>query len=201
MNDVHGRMTLIYPGVCPKGSSPSCLYGTTVGLAVAADPDDPLSRNFTKTPFDNPIAQVNGAVGPGGGGPAGGGGDASAAWQNSTTGEWRFLTRDVEFSNVWSSTDDFRTWRNIGPQPGFTQGACPSFFPLPANTPGALSTPGDFKPPSHVYMYSDTTLPPPNSHRTVMVVGHYRETGKGLLAEWSALGGPGSFQVVDNGTY
>ena len=114
MNSVHGRMTLIYPGVCKKGSSPACLYGTTVGLAVAADPDDPLSRNFTKKFYDNPIAQVNGCAGPGGGGPPGSGGDSSAAWQNTTTGEWRFLTRDKEHSNVWSSTDDFKTWKNIG---------------------------------------------------------------------------------------
>jgi sucrose-6-phosphate hydrolase SacC (GH32 family) len=203
MNDVHGRMTLIYPGVCRKGSSPACLYGTTVGLAVATDPDDPLSRNFTKKQFDNPIAQVNGSVGPGGGGPPGSGGDSSAAWQNSTTGEWRFLTRDVEFSNVWSSTDDFRTWRNIGPQPGFTQGACPSFFPLPKTSTGASSplTTSNSGTPNHVYMYSDTTLPSPDSHRTVMVVGRYEEAGEGLLAEWSPLGGYGSFQVVDNGTY
>ena len=203
MNDVHGRMTLIYPGVCRKGSSPACLYGTTVGLAVATDPDDPLSRNFTKKQFDNPIAQVNGSVGPGGGGPPGSGGDSSAAWQNSTTGEWRFLTRDVEFSNVWSSPDDFRTWRNIVPQPGFTQGACPSFFPLPKTSTGVSSqiTTSNSRSPDHVYMYSDTTLPSPDSHRTVMVVGRYEEAGKGLLAKWSPLGGYGSFQVVDNGTY
>ena len=29
VNSVHGNMTLIYPGVCEQGSSPSCLYGTT----------------------------------------------------------------------------------------------------------------------------------------------------------------------------
>jgi hypothetical protein len=50
-------------------------------------------------------------------------------------------------------------------------------------------------------MYSDTTLPPPNSHRTVMVAGSYVEKGEGVLADWAAFGGPGSFQIVDNGTY
>ena len=79
VNNVAGRMTLIYPGVCDANSSAACRYGTTVNLAVPADPADPLSRNFSKSFYPNPIAQVNGAAGPGGGGPAGGGGDSSAA--------------------------------------------------------------------------------------------------------------------------
>jgi hypothetical protein len=177
MNSVDGRMTLIYPGVCEKGSSPACLYGSTVGLAVPADPADPLSRNFTKDFYKNPIAQVNGTVGPGGGGPPGGGGDSSAAWQTAS-GEWRFLTRDKDLSNVWSS-DDFKTWAHIGPQPGFTQGACPSFFPLPKHATGAAASAAVAAAatvPNHVYMYSDTTLPAPNSHRTVMVVGDCKFT-------------------------
>ena len=73
--------------------------------------------------------QVNAAAGPGGGGPAGGGGDSSAAWKTAS-GEWRIITRDKQYSNVWGS-DDFRQWDHIGPQPGFTQGACPSFCERP----------------------------------------------------------------------
>ena len=135
-------------------------------------------------------------------------GDSSAAWQTAS-GEWRFLTRDYELSNVWSS-DDFKTWTHIGAQPGFTQGACPSFFPLPKNTAGAASASASASAaasasasaapaaaaaagagavavtePNHVYMYSDTTVPGPNSHRTVMVVGDYVDKGKAALAGWT----------------
>lgn len=202
VNSVHGQMTLIYPGVCPKGSSPACLFGTTVNLAVPADPSDALSRNFSKLRI-NPIAQVNGSVGPGGGGPPGGGGDSSAAWQTAS-GEWRLLTRDQVFSNVWESSD-FSRWVNLGPQPGFTQGACPSFFPLPSRTAGAPPPPPGVQDPTHVYLYGDTTLLPSTaSHRTVLVVGTYTEHGKGKLASFTPT--PGitkglTPQISDNGTY
>lgn len=215
VNSVHGRMTLIYPGVCPKGSSPACLFGTTVNLAVPADPLDALSRNFSKLSV-NPIAQVNDSVGPGGGGPPGGGGDSSAAWQTAS-GEWRLLTRDRVFSNVWESSD-FANWVQLGPQPGFTQGACPSFFPLPNRTAGAGPPPPGTQDPTHVYLYGvrlivrgtgrptytsthvylyvyltctstctqDTTLLPRSaSHRTVLVAGTYTEHGKGKLASFA----------------
>ena len=202
VNSVHGQMTLIYPGVCKKGSSPACIYGTTVNLAVPTDSSDPLSRNFTKL-SNNPICQVNGSVGRGGGGPAGGGGDSSAAWQ-TTTGEWRLLTRDKFLSNVWESPD-FRTWTHIGPQPGFTQGACPSFFPLPKATRGAGPAPAGSEKPSHVYLYGDTTLLPASaSHRTVLVVGTYTERGKGKVASFKATKGVArglTPQISDNGTY
>lgn len=148
VNSVAGQMTLIYPGVCQKGSSPACAYGTTVNLAVPANRSDPLARNFSKAHYPNPIAQVDGAAGAGGGGPAGGGGDSSAAWRTAS-GEWRLLTRDRVFSNVWTSPD-FRNWTHIGPQPGFTQGACPSFFPLPRDTPGASPAPPGAARPTHV---------------------------------------------------
>ena len=243
-------MTLIYPGVCDAGSSPDCRYGTTVNLAVPvranpsnanevtfvclsaklgcvagcwqADPSDPLSRNFSKTFYKNPIMQVNAAAGPGGGGPAGGGGDSSAAWKTAS-GEWRIITRDKEWSNVWAS-DDFRQWDHIGPQPGFTQGACPSFcerprpsvrrveccseglalllrtVPLPAPTgeSASASTPAT---PNSVYMYSKTTLPPPASHRTVLVVGDYQDQGRRVLAKFTPTHPESPFQIADNGTY
>ena len=179
-------LTLVYPGVCDKGSSPQCTTGTTVNLAQPADRRDPLATNFSKLDV-NPIAQVDGAVGPGGGGPPGGGGDSSAPWKTST-GQWRFITRDNVSSNVWESDAFFAkgSWRNLGAQPGFTQGACPSFFPLPGGGNG-----------THVYLYSKTTLPAPDTHRSVMVVGTYTEHGKGKLGTFK--GRP--YQIVDNGSY
>ena len=204
MNSVAGQMTLIYPGVCKKGSSPQCKYGTTVNLAVPADPQDPLSRNFSKTYYDNPIAQVNGSVGRGGGGPPGGGGDSSAAWWSPELNQWRLLTRDSVFSNIWAS-DDFRVWKHIGPQPGFTQGACPSFFALPNKTAGAGPAPAGAQEPTHVYLYGDTTLlPAAASHRTVLVAGTYTAVGKDVVGSFVPTPGVAKGlkpQISDNGTY
>jgi hypothetical protein len=203
--DVDGRgLTLIYPGVCHKEKgSPHCLYGTTVNLAQPSDPTDPLSTNFTKLKV-NPIAQVNAAVGPGGGSPPGGGGDSSAPWK-TVSGEWRLITRGAVNNSVWASRDFFAagSWAEIGPQPGFTQGACPSFFPLPPVAAGAAATAvGQHghapAAPTHTYLYSKTTLPAPASHRSVMVVGTYVDRGAGVAADWSPAR---PFQIIDNGTY
>ena len=195
-------MVAIYPGVCTANSSVSCRYGTTVNLAWPANASDPLAGGaWTKAPF-NPIAQVDGGVGPGGGGPPGGGGDSSAAWQTAS-GEWRMITRDVVNNSVWSSAD-FVAWMPLGPQPGFTQGACPSFFPLPASAPTAAASAADDgrkplpPPPTHVYMYSDTTLPSPRTHQTVMVPGSYTDLGPRRLGAFTPAA---PLQVVDNGTY
>ena len=53
--------------------APAChRQGTTINLAVPMDPADPLSRNFSKNVYPNPVIQVNGSAGKGGG-------DSSAA--------------------------------------------------------------------------------------------------------------------------
>merc|ERR1712232_1126990 len=162
-------MTIIYPGVCDKGSK-QCQTGTTINIAVPANPTDPLATNFSKLDI-NPIAHCNASVGPGGGGPPGSGGDPSSAWQTPSK-EWRVVTRDNVNQTIWAS-QDFKKWYWVGPQPGFTQGACPSFYPLPRATPGAGAAPKGAEQPTHVYMYSDTTLPKPKTHQTVVVVGTY----------------------------
>jgi hypothetical protein len=207
-------MVAIYPGVCVANSSrgSSCRYGTTVALAFPANASDPLARGAWAKPRYNPIAQVDGGAGPGGGGPPGGGGDSSAAWRTSS-GEWRIITRDVVNNSVWSSAD-FVSWAPLGPQPGFVQGACPSFFPLPASTLGSASGASDDAsasadasadadaPPTHVYMVSDTTLPRAadhdSSHQTVMIAGTYTDLGPGRAASFVPAR---PLQVVDNGTY
>lgn len=207
LGDVEGHgLTLVYPGVCNAGSA-DCLYGSTVNIAQPTNRSDPLSTNFTKREDLNPIAQVNGSVGPGGGGPPGGGGDSSAPFRTSS-GEWRIITRDSINNTVWGSTDFFRarSWYRIGPQPGFTQGACPSFFPLaPASDGRAIvSNATALAPdtPTHVYLYSKTTIPLKCcSHRSVMVVGRYIDHGPKQLAEWVPSNPGTEYQIVDNGTY
>ena len=199
IEDVEGAgLTLIYPGVCAKGASPDCLFGTTVNLAQPLNASDALSTEWRKMDECNPIAQINASVGPGGGGPPGGGGDSSTAWKTAS-GEWRFITRNIVNSSVWGNTEGFFTrnkWYEIGPQPGFTQGACPSFFPLPLAADGDR---GDHL-PTHVYMYSKTTLPHAYSHRSVMVVGTYVDKGPKRVADWTPIPNR-AFQIIDNGTY
>ena len=104
-------------------------------------------------------------------------------------GEWRLLTRDADWSNVWAS-EDFRSLTHLGPMPGFIQGACPSFFPLPRAYPGAGPGPAGADAPTHVYLVGDTTLKPTaDAHRTVLVAGTYEEKGKGVLGSWTATKG------------
>ena len=50
------------------------------------------------------------------------------------SGEWRALT----FNSTLFASDDFLTWRRVGQQPGLDLGECPSLFPLPRSTPGAV---------------------------------------------------------------
>ena len=198
LGDVDGHgYTLVYPGVCHAKTSPHCLFGTTVNFAQPSNSSDPLSTHFTKRNDLNPVAQINGTVGPGGKGPPGGGGDSSAPFKTAS-GEWRMITRDSVNNTIWGSTDFFRkgSWYEIGPQPGFTQGACPSFFPAPRANASASDDPDD---PTHVYMYSKTTLPYKCcSHRSVMVAGRYVDRGPRAVADWTPVR---PFQVIDNGSY
>ena len=158
----------------------ACAFTGWLSLKHPFPPSTPTPPHPTPPPAlgVRPCCQVNASCGKGGGGPPGGGGDSSAAWR-TTSGTWRLLTRDALLSTVWESAD-FRSWARVGPQPGFTQGACPSFFPLPNTTHGAGPAPPGAKEPTHVYLYGDTTLPGAgSSHRTVLVPGVYTEHGVG----------------------
>jgi hypothetical protein len=199
-NDVDGRMTLIYPGVCDKGTK-DCNTGTTINIAWPSDTSDPLATNFTKASY-NPVAHCNASVGPGGSGPPGSGGDPSSAFKTAS-GEWRIVTRDQINQTIWASMD-FKSWYWVGPQPNFPQGACPSFFALPKTTPGAREAPPGAETPTHVYMYSDTLLPQPNSHQSVAVVGTYTDRGARRVASFDATPGIDKgldIQIIDNGSY
>lgn len=153
---VNGEIILIYPGLCNSmaackdeggGWSPpgkcnittQCVSGRNLALAKPADTGDPFLRNWTKLGV---IINSSNACGGhcNGSAPGDRGKDPSAAWQ-TPSGEWRFVTGDTPI--VYGSMD-FEEWYYIGL--GFTNGGktpqgnggdCPSFFPLPAITPGA----------------------------------------------------------------
>merc|ERR1719343_358614 len=76
--------------------------------------------------------------------------DASTAWQTAD-GEYRFIAHG---RTIYGSMD-FREWYSIGVAEDFTDGECPSFFPLPKTSPGNWKTPPQDAPvPTHVSKYS-----------------------------------------------
>ena len=75
--------------------------------------------------------------------------DPSTAWR-TPAGEWRLVTYGSE---IFASAD-FARWYRVGVQPAFPVGECPSFFPLPATTPGAGPPPEGAGTPTHVYKVS-----------------------------------------------
>jgi beta-fructofuranosidase len=160
---VDGKVVQVYPGLCnTKGKD--CPGGTNLCIAKPADPSDPLQTNWTKdaklTGAVNPIFPNTGR-------------DPSTAWKTKA-GEWRLTTFDT---NIYASMD-FNKWYKIGPQPNFPHGECPSFFELPATTPGAGPAPAGSKTYSHVHKASHGG--------DWMQVGNYIENGIRQNGNWSA---------------
>jgi len=96
---VNGSMKLIYPGLCDHNRTGETCPVTSgrgrsgsLGLAVPADPTDPLALNWSKL-ATNPVANNTGR-------------DPSAAWQIPATGEWQFTTYtgDLFGTMDWVST-------------------------------------------------------------------------------------------------
>jgi len=113
----------IYPGLCNKNDWPQCATGTLLAQAVPADYEgDQLLVNWTK-PSYNPIMENTQR-------------DPSSPWK-TPSGEWRLRTYD---SNVYASASDADflagKWYKIGENKDFRQCECPSFYPLPAASPG-----------------------------------------------------------------
>jgi len=134
---VDGKVVQVYPGLCYARFSENCPGGTNLAIAIPADPTDPLQTNWTKDVFAvNPIVNNTGR-------------DPSSAWQTAA-GEWRLTT----FDTMIMGSMDFKNWYRIGKQPGFPQGECPSFFPLPRSTPGAGPAPAGAQTPTHVHKAS-----------------------------------------------
>ena len=75
--------------------------------------------------------------------------DPSTAWKTAG-GEWQLTTFDT---TIYGSLD-FRTWYKVGTQDGFPHGECPSFFELPAATPGARAAPEGAPAYTHVHKAS-----------------------------------------------
>ena len=63
------------------------------------------------------------------------------------------LKRRRARSEIFASAD-FARWYRVGVQPAFPVGECPSFYPLPATTPGAGPPPEGAGTPTHVYKVS-----------------------------------------------
>jgi hypothetical protein len=117
----------VYPGLCNKNDWANCTTGTLLAIAVAADyASDELLTNWTKPSF-NPIMEGTER-------------DPSSAWQTSS-GEWRMRTYNSMVYGAASSAD-FLTGKfyTIGKSPSFRTCECPSFYPLPAPSPGSEDT-------------------------------------------------------------
>lgn len=118
----------VYPGLCDKMHWPACGTGYVLAQAVPADyRGDQLLTNWTK-PGYNPI--VENATR-----------DPTSAWK-TPSGSWRLTTFS---SHVFEAESDAAVlkgqWKDLGHNPDFRSGSnveaeCPSFYPLPAATPG-----------------------------------------------------------------
>jgi hypothetical protein len=51
---VNGQVVLMYPGLCEVGVAPNCTTGTTLDIAMAADPSDAFMVNWSKAEY-NPV--------------------------------------------------------------------------------------------------------------------------------------------------
>lgn len=113
----------IYPGLCNKNDWAQCTSGTLLAMAVAADyATDELLTNWSKPAF-NPIVESTQR-------------DPSSAWQTSA-GEWRLRTYDSMVYGAASSADFLNgKFYTIGKSSSFRTCECPSFYPLPAPSPG-----------------------------------------------------------------
>jgi sucrose-6-phosphate hydrolase SacC (GH32 family) len=113
----------IYPGLCTKEDWPACSTGTLLAQAVPADyADDELLVNWTK-PSYNPVVEGTER-------------DPSSPWKEAS-GEWRLRTYDQMVYGAASDADMLAgKWYTIGKADYFRGCECPSFYPLPAATPG-----------------------------------------------------------------
>ena len=114
--------------------------------------------------------------------------DPSTAWQ-TPAGEWRITSYG---SQIFGSMD-FKEWYRIGEQKSFPGGECPSFFPLPAATPGSGPAPvavtGGI--PTHVYKAS-------HGRKDWMSVGSYVAGPPKQLGNFTALGPE---VLIDHGAF
>lgn len=138
---VNGQVMQMYPGICDKGDWENCTTGTNVNLAVPADyQNDPLLTNWTKYQ-GNPILNNTQR-------------DPSTAWLTQH-GEWRFTAFNTK---VYGSTNFMGgEWYEIGKNPGFLEGECPSLFPFPRvadNTKNSETGGAPIKFPTHVHKTS-----------------------------------------------
>jgi sucrose-6-phosphate hydrolase SacC (GH32 family) len=117
----------IYPGLCDATDWPACKTGTLLAQAVAADyANDELLVNWTK-PSYNPIMENTQR-------------DPSSPWK-TPSGEWRLRTYDSQIYGSASDADVLAgKWYHIGTNSDFRGCECPSFYPLPASTPGFEAT-------------------------------------------------------------
>ncbi len=127
---------IVYPGKCrtkpgtpvADGCHPGGGGGFTYAVALPANDSDPFLTNWTK-PSYNPIVNQTGD-------------DPSTAWK-TPDGEWRLIgnqgcSDDASGNSgapIYGSMD-FKTWYKIGCTE-LLLGDCPTFFPLPALTPGS----------------------------------------------------------------
>lgn len=113
----------IYPGLCDKKDWPACGTGTLLAQAVPDDyANDELLTNWSK-PSYNPVIENAER-------------DPSTPWK-TPSGEWRLRTYNSIVYGAASDADMLAgKWYTIGPSKDFRGCECPSFYPLPAATPG-----------------------------------------------------------------
>jgi sucrose-6-phosphate hydrolase SacC (GH32 family) len=162
----------IYPGLCNKNDWPACGTGTLLAQAVPADyAGDELLVNWTK-PSYNPIMENTQR-------------DPSSPWKTEF-GTWRLRTYN---QHVYEAASDAAVlkgqWTDIGVNTDFRGCECPSFYPLPASTPGFEA--------EYEAMRGGDGLPT-NVHKTSCggdwwQLGSYSASKAGVLGNFSATPG------------
>jgi sucrose-6-phosphate hydrolase SacC (GH32 family) len=162
----------IYPGLCNKNDWPQCGTGTLLAQAVPADyAGDELLVNWTK-PSYNPIMENTER-------------DPSSPWK-TPFGTWRLRTFN---QHVYEAESDAAVlkgqWNDLGVNTDFRGCECPSFYPLPAATPGFEE---------EYEALRDSAGLPTNVHKTSCggdwwQLGTYSVGGPGQLGSFNATPG------------
>ena len=85
--------------VCPGSASPRSGKGSTLNIAVPTNRPDPLLRLWSKSSPNSLLNRTSA--------------NPLAAWQNDT-GEWRFMAANGSAVTIYSSTDNFVSWKTAG---------------------------------------------------------------------------------------
>lgn len=196
---VNGKPVMMYPGLCKKPGLDGVTCndgqgGFTYVLITPKNASDPLYVEWTKEgdidgkKYSNPVVNSTGD-------------DPSTAWKTKDD-EWRIIGNQgchPENGNPMYGSMDFVNWYKVGCTT-MMAGDCPSFFPLPALTPGSEHYVAkhlkDAPMPDHVHKSGG-----PGGDQTQVgnwVDGKPGPVGTGTVGNWTLTAGS-TTQLLDKG--